>query len=74
MNINKIPLSNLDAIRQRLGAKDGDDTSKDHLIEKMSPLELTMKWTGWHLGDEEWASAIIGIYNQFKELEKEGEI
>jgi len=71
MRIDKIPLNVLDAVRQRLGAEDENDTEFDGRIEKMSPRELMAKWSGWHLGDEDWAHEIIGTYENLKKLEKE---
>lgn len=71
MNVEKIPLSILGAVRQRLGADSEDDESKDKLVENLSPKELVAKYAGWHLGDEEWGRVLIAIYVQLKELEVE---
>lgn len=69
MKIDKIPLSILDAVRQRLGAEDENDTSFDEQIERLTPKELMAKWSGWHLGDEDWARMIINDYENLKKLE-----
>jgi hypothetical protein len=73
MKIKKIPENILDAVRQRLGADDENDTSRDQLIEKMTPKELMAKWSGWHLGYEDWGNEIINKYEHLKKLEQEGE-
>ena len=64
MKIENIPLSLLEAVRQRLGAKDENDNSIDLTIERLTPEELVAKWSGWHLGDEVWGRTIINYYNQ----------
>lgn len=64
MDVNKIPLSVLEAIRQRMDAEDENDTSKDKLIEQLTPLELVGKLSGWELGDESWGRKYVNIYNE----------
>ena len=56
----------LQDVRQRLGAKNEDDTSYDDIIAKMSAKEIMAKWCGWNLGDEGWANLIINIYENIK--------
>ena len=73
MKIDAIPLNILDAVRQRLGADDENDTSFDEKIKKMSSRDLVAKWSGWHLGDESWAYTIIGMYETLKVLERKEE-
>ena len=68
IKIDKINLSVLSAVRQRLGVKE-DDTSRDNTISKMSPREIVEIYSGWELGSEDWASTFISIYEELKELE-----
>ena len=56
----------LGAVRQRLGAKDENDTSQDSIINKLTPMEIMAKWCGWYLGDESWGATIIGYYERIK--------
>lgn len=51
-------------IRQRLGAKDENDTSRDERINQMTAEELVAKKSGWELGDESWAESYVEIYRQ----------
>jgi len=73
MDVEKIPLPVLEAVRQRLGADSVDDITFDEKIAKMSPKKLMIEWSGWHLGDGSWGGNIIAMYEQLKELEKEEE-
>ncbi len=41
----------LGSVRQRLGAKDENDNSKDVEINCMENSSLVEAWCGWHLGD-----------------------
>jgi hypothetical protein len=54
-------------IRQRLGAKDENDTSKDRIILDMDAREMVARQTGWELGEEFWAYNIIDTYLELKE-------
>lgn len=49
-------------IRERLGAKGENDTSRDTRITNMDIKESVAAWSAWHLGDESWANDIIGKY------------
>lgn len=68
MDIDKINEVVLGAVRQRLGAKDEEDTSKDKIISKLTPEEITEKYCGWELGSESWGSTIINIYKELKDI------
>jgi hypothetical protein len=57
-------------IRQRLGAEDEKDNSKDDKILKLTAQQLVAKHCGWHLGDETWAHDFISLYNKIKEFEE----
>ena len=62
-NVEKLRgVGRLGDIRQRLGAKDGADESRDERINGMSPIELVGSWTGWTLGDEYWGRAVVRMY------------
>lgn len=54
-------------IRQRLGASDEKDTSRDSRIESMNPRMLTAIAFGWELGDDNWGYQIIDMYEALKE-------
>lgn len=65
MKIEKIKNTGiLGAVRQRMGADDENDTSKDNRIEQLSPEDCVAKWAGWYLGDESWATTIIHYYTE----------
>lgn len=57
----------LGGIRQRLGAKDENDTSFDQRIEGMSNRRLVALDTGWELGDESWANNIFHLLDELNE-------
>jgi len=67
MEIDKIPMYILGAVRQRFGAVDEEDTQFDERIKKLEPIELVAKWSGWNLGDESWARIMISYYNTLQE-------
>jgi hypothetical protein len=69
MKIEHIPKEILSAVRQRLGADDENDPSKDSIVEKMNAKQLLMEWSGWKLGDVYWARYIIEIYEQLNKIE-----
>jgi hypothetical protein len=64
--INTLILEDADLadIRQRLGAKDENDSSYDDRINKMTAEELVAKKSGWELGDESWGESYVEIYRQ----------
>lgn len=63
-NVKILDEADLGNIRQRLGAKDENDTSRDDEINAMSAEQLVAKKSGWELGDESWAESYIEIYIQ----------
>lgn len=61
-------------IRQRLGAKNEEDTSFDKTIEMMSTRDIVAAEYGWELGDNSWGYNIIDLYLRLtKALDKEKE-
>ena len=59
-------------IRERLGAKDSHDESRDGVIEMLSPRDLVATKFGWELGDNSWGYNIIDMYLEItKELEND---
>ena len=58
-------------VRERMGASDENDTSKDDKINDLEPNEVVAKWVGWNLGDEMWCYTIIGMYEQIKQAKDE---
>lgn len=53
-------------IRQRLGAEDENDTSRDEKIMELDARNLVATQSAWNLGDEQWALDIIDLYNKLK--------
>lgn len=62
-------LYGLGFVRQRFGADTGTDTSFDKDIEELTPEEYVKEYCGWRLGDGEWGSIIIEIYESAKRNE-----
>ena len=62
MDISKLNISTLSAVRQNLGGKDERDTSFDKQIKEMDSVEITRCYCAWHLGYRDWADTIIGVY------------
>jgi len=68
-NIEKLTeLAIIGDIRQRLGASDENDTSKDYKINEMSNYELIKKWCGWNIGDEEWWVTMKYNYDMLEKM------
>lgn len=63
-NVQKLNSRTLGAVRQRLGAEDETDPSKDDKINRMTADEITRAWSGWHLGDESWWGEMKAIFDQ----------
>ena len=59
-------IGELGNIRERIGAKDGNDASRDDEINSMLPEDIARAWSGWPIEDEE-ASSIISLYEKFKD-------
>lgn len=70
MKIENIPQNILEAVRQRIGASDKDDSSKDATIVQMSSMELVKKYSGWELGDEHCGGLFVGAYLQLEAQKK----
>ena len=51
-------------IRQRLGAKDGNDTSCDKDIDQMTADELMYAWAGWEFGYGDWWTDMKNKYDR----------
>lgn len=70
-NIEKLTkVGILGDIRQRLGANDENDTSKDSRINKMDNSELLELWSGWRLGDGSWWTTMKRYYDELEFLSK----
>jgi hypothetical protein len=69
-NVQKLNSRTLGAVRQRLGADDENDTSKDDGINRMTADEITRAWSGWHLGDESWWGMMKAVYDEVNEIEE----
>jgi len=57
-------------IRQRLGAKDENDTQMDIRINVYSTDQLVKAWAGWQLGDGSWWTTMKSYYDKIEELDK----
>ena len=71
MKIENIPPSLLGAVRQRLGADDESDDSKDARIKRMSSIELVGAYSGWEIGGDSWGRKFVGIYLHLEEISKQ---
>ena len=68
-NIEKLEqVGILGDVRQRLGADDKNDTSKDNRINAMDSSELVAKWSGWNLGDEGWWNTMKYYFDELENL------
>jgi len=66
-NVQKLSSRTLGAVRQRLGADNENDPSKDERINRMTADEITRAWSGWHLGDEGWWGEMKAVYDSVNE-------
>ena len=63
-NVEKLEsLGILGDVRERLGAEDENDTSKDERINHMTPDRLVTEWCGWEIGDPIWWSKMKGYFD-----------
>ena len=53
-------------IRQRLGAKDEQDSSFDKQIDSMTADEIMSEWSAWKLGSSEWWKDMNRMYNRLR--------
>jgi hypothetical protein len=53
-------------VRQRLGAKNENDTSFDEEINEMEPDEIMAEWVGWKLGSGDWWDIFKSVYDRIK--------
>lgn len=68
-NVEKLTqLGIIGAVRQRLGADDENDISKDKRINIMENSDLVKKWAGWYLGDESWWTTMKAYYDGLERL------
>jgi len=67
-NVDKLAdLGILGDVRQRLGADDENDTSKDEKINEMDNSRLIKEWCGWNLGDGSWWTIMKSYYDKLEE-------
>lgn len=70
-NVEKLTqLGILGDVRQRFGADDENDKSKDTIINKQDNDSLIEAWTGWHLGDGSWWTTMKSYYDGLERLSK----
>jgi hypothetical protein len=53
-------------IRQRLGAKDENDSSFDNQIDSMTADEIMSEWSACKLGSSEWWKDMNRKYNRLR--------
>lgn len=64
IDITKINSEVLGGVRQRLGADDENDDTFDGKISNMKPKEIAALYSGWVLGNEDWAIKFIDLYEK----------
>jgi len=62
----------LGCVRERLGAENAEDESKDAKIKRMTPHEFVGAWSGWKFGDESWAGSFIRVIELAYDTELSG--
>ena len=60
----------LEFVRQSQGADDGDDTSRDEIINNLSTDDLMSEWCKWEFGDRRWWNDLKSFIKQLEEMEK----
>jgi hypothetical protein len=50
-------------VRQRYGADDENDTSRDKIINEQDNDTLIAAWCGWHIGDGSWWTTMKHYYD-----------
>jgi len=69
-NIEKLEaLGILGAVRQRQGAIDENDDTRDQNINKMDNSKLIEQWCGWHLGDGSWWTDMKYKFDKLVEMD-----
>lgn len=63
-NVKLLDEADLGDVRQRLGATDESDTSRDKRINAMTAEELVAAKSGWELGDDSWGESHVDIYRR----------
>lgn len=51
-------------IRERLGAKDENDTSFDDKINKMDANRIAAEYSAWSIGDSAWWYSLKNIFDE----------
>ena len=70
-NIDKLrQLGVLGDVRQRVGANDENDDSKDYIINGFNNSELVGCWCGWNLGDGEHWFAMKELYDDLNVIDE----
>jgi hypothetical protein len=70
-NVEKLEdIGILNEIRQRLGAEDELDESKDEKINNLSNHQLISAWCAWELGDKSWWDKMKQMFDRLEELDK----
>jgi|GEM_PF-1881565 len=70
-NVEKLEdIGILGEIRQRLGAEDKLDESKDEKINNLSNHQLISAWCAWKIGDKFWWEKMKQMFDRLEELDK----
>jgi hypothetical protein len=70
-NVEKLTqLGIIGDVRQRYGAEQAADESKDKFINQEDHDSLIYAWAGWHLGDGSWWTTMKAYYDGLERLSK----
>lgn len=68
-NIEKLKeIGILEEIRQRLGAENENDESKDNKINSISNHRLIKEYCTWQIGDGTWWDYMKSYFDQLEEM------
>ena len=70
MKVKLIPVTVLYAARQRLGAENAKDTSRDKILEAATPMEIIGFYSGWILGDNSFGRVFAQYFSDMVNAEK----
>lgn len=70
-NIEKLEqIGILKDVRIRMGAEDGNDKSRDNLLNGATNEQLIALWCAYNLGDSEWWTQMKHWFDQLEEMDK----
>ena len=57
-------------LRQRMGADNPEDESKDIIVNKMINNEIVKEWACWHLGNGTWWTTMKHYFDALERMDK----